>query len=126
VGLADIGRTVTVTVTGSKPGYHAVSRTSAGTSAQARSIADTACTVTLTGKAKVGKKLKAHVTGCPAGASLHYAWYAGSKQISGADGAAYKLKRRQARKKIKVLVSVSAPGYLAVTRTSPQTGKVKR
>ena len=113
VRAGDVGKTVTVAVTGSKPGYNSVTRTSAGTTAvTARALCDDQCTVDLTGRAKVGKKLKARVDDCPAGATIHYAWYAGGKLIRGADAATHKLKRKQAGKRIKVLVSISAPGYV--------------
>jgi hypothetical protein len=49
-----------------------------------------------------------------------------TNQISGADGATYKLKRKHAGKRIKVLVSISVPGYLSVLRTSDATAKVKQ
>jgi hypothetical protein len=76
--VADVGKTVAVAVTGSKSGYHQVTRTSAATPAVAAAkLADGQCTVTIGGKARVGKKLTARVAGCPVGATVRYAWYAG-------------------------------------------------
>ena len=63
---------------------------------------------------------------CPAGTALHYAWYAGGKQISGADGSTYTLKRKHAGKRIKVMVSITVPGYVSVLRVSDPTAKVKK
>jgi hypothetical protein len=114
-------------VTGSKPGYSSVTRTSVGTAAvAAASLSIAQGTVGLAGKAKVGKTLTARVRQCPAGATIRYVWYAGGKQIKGADRATFDLKRKQAGKRIKVMVSVSLPGYLTVLRVSPPTKRVGR
>jgi hypothetical protein len=125
--VSDVGRSIVVFVTGSRAGYSSVTRISGGTTAVAAApLADTQCVVKVTGKAKVGKKLTTSVSGCPAGATLHYSWYAGSKLIAGADQARLTLKKKQLGKKIQVLVSVSVPGYLTVIRPSDPTGKVKQ
>ncbi len=117
-GVADVGRTVTVTVTGTKAGYHSVTRTSAATSpVQPGSLADNQCVLSLSGKAKVGKKLAVKLSACPQGATLRYQWYAGKKVIKGAHGAKLRLKAKYAGKRIGVLVTVAVPGYEAVART---------
>ena len=124
---ADVGKSFVVVVTGSKAGFNSVTKASAGTSAvSALSLVDSDCTVTLGGRAKVGRTLKSSVSECPANATLHYAWYAGGKQISGAHGATYQLKRKHAGKRIKVLVSITVPGYVSVLRASDPTTKVKK
>jgi len=74
----------------------------------------------------LGQCLAAVVASCPAGASPGYQWYAGKAAIKGASGATLKLKAKQAGKRIKVVVTVTVPGYLTDTRTSPPTKKVKR
>ena len=125
IRAGDVGRSITVSVTGTKPGYHPVTRTTATTAVAAASLADGQCAVAVTGKAKVGKTLTGAVENCPAGATIHYAWYAGSKAIKGATGATYKLKKKQAGKRIKLMVSVTLPGYVAVLRSSDATGKVR-
>ena len=69
----DVGKTVTVSVTGSRTGYDSVTRTSAPTGAvQPRSLGDSDCAVVIRGKAKVGKTLRSSVSACPAGATLRY------------------------------------------------------
>ena len=126
VRAGDVGKVVTVAVTGSKPGYHPVTRASLGTApVAAASLGANQCTVDLKGRAKVGKKLTAKLVDCPAGATLRYVWYAGTKRIKGATGATYKIQGPMAGKRIKVLVSVSLPGYLSVPRASPPTKKVR-
>jgi hypothetical protein len=84
----------------------------------------TECGVTLKGKAVVGRTLKAKVRGCPAGAVLTYRWFTGATAITGADDATYQLKRSKRGKKIKVQVTVAAPGYTSAVRTSAPTPKV--
>ncbi|HCB03592.1 MAG TPA: hypothetical protein DEQ43_04970 [Nocardioides bacterium] len=125
--VGDVGRTVAVQVTGTKTGYDPLTRTSASTApVAALSLAAGQCTVAVSGKARVGKRLAAVVASCPAGASPGYQWYAGKAAIKGASGATLKLKAKQAGKRIKVVVTVTVPGYLTDTRTSPPTKKVKR
>ena len=106
-------------MTGTKPGYNSVTRTSAGTTAGGRGLPDagrTSALLRLSGKAKVGKTLTRHVRSpdCPAAdATLHYAWYAGqSKAIKPkANGRhAEAEERSSAGKRIRVLVSVTVPG----------------
>ena len=126
VRAGDVDKSVSVAVTGSKPGYNSVTRTSAGTTAVAAvALPDNRCTVQLGGRAKVGWKLKAQLADCPAGATIHYAWYAGGKLIRGADAATYTLKPKQSGKRIKVLVSITAPGYVGVIRATEPTRKVR-
>ena len=79
----------------------------------------------LSGKARVGRKLTAHLKGCPAGTTATYAWLAGGKPIAGATKATYKIKRSKLGKRIKVQVTLSAPGYVGAQRVSPPTKKVR-
>lgn len=81
----------------------------------------------ISGKAKVGKKLKAKTgTWKPSGVSLAYQWYRNSSKIGGATGAGYKLTKKDRGKKIKVAVTGSKAGYASVTKTSKATAKVKK
>jgi hypothetical protein len=77
----------------------------------------------------VGRKLTAHLRGCPAGTTATYAWLAGGKPIAGATKATYKIKRSKLGKRIRVQVRVqvtlSAPGYVGAQRLSPPTKKVR-
>jgi hypothetical protein len=85
------------------------------------------CQVGATGKARVGRKLTARMTGCPAPTAVSsYQWFAGGKPIAGADKATYKIKRSKLGKRISVRVMVSAPGYVTAERVSPPTKKVRR
>ncbi len=85
------------------------------------------CTVGVTGKARVGRKLTAHLSGCPAPTAVSsYQWFAGGKAIKGADKATYKIKRSKLGKRISVRVTIGAPNYVPAERVSPPTKKVRR
>ncbi|MDX6372902.1 MAG: hypothetical protein QOD98_1890 [Nocardioidaceae bacterium] len=86
----------------------------------------TECGVTVTGKARVGRRLRAVVAGCPAGASLDYQWYVGTKPIGSATAATYRIKGSKAGKRIKVVVTVAVPGYVTTQRVSALTRRVRR
>jgi hypothetical protein len=53
-------------------------------------------------------------------------WLAGGKPIAGATKATYQIKRSKLGKRIKVQVTLSAPGYVEAQRVSPPTRKVRR
>ena len=98
-------------MTGTKAGYNTVTRTSAPTGAvQPRSFGVSDCVVDLKGKAKVGKTLRSSVSACPAGATLRYQWYAGSKPLNGANSATLKLRKKQLGLRLRVLVTVERAG----------------
>ena len=50
---------------------------------------------------------------------------ADGKPIAGATKATYKIKRSKLGKRIKVQVTLSAPGYVGAQRVSPPTKKVR-
>jgi Zn-dependent metalloprotease len=82
---------------------------------------------TISGKAVVGKKLKAN-TGSwnPADVSFAYQWLRNGNPIAGATGSKYKLKNADKGKRIAVRVTGSKPGFTAASATSPPTKKVKK
>lgn len=79
----------------------------------------------VSGTAKVGKKLTAKVGSWASGATVKYQWYRGSSKISGATKKTYTLSKKDKGKKIKVRVVVSGTGYFSTTRYSKTTAKVK-
>ena len=84
------------------------------------------CKAGVTGKARVGRKLTAHLSGCPAVTAVSsYQWFAGGKAIKGAHKATYKIKRSKLGKRITLRVTISAPGYVTTERVSPPTKKVR-
>jgi hypothetical protein len=114
---ADLGKVLQVRVTASKAGFTPVTKTSKATAAVKGVFAGVK--VTLNGKAKVGKTLKAKVSGLTVSSpKIKYQWYAGSKAIKGATKATLKLKKAQKGKKIKVKVTLTKVNYIKKAVTS--------
>ncbi len=84
------------------------------------------CGATVQGKARVGRKLRSRIQGCPVQSVVTgYQWFAGGKRIKGADKATYRVKRSKLGKRLRVRVTVSAPGYVPAQRVSPPTKRVR-
>jgi subtilisin family serine protease len=114
---SDAGRTVTVTVTGSKPGYSSVSKTSAGT--VILRILTSKPTPKISGTPTTGATLTARAgTWGPSGVTLHYQWKRSGVPIAGADSSRYRLTAGDAGKTITVTVTGSKSGYGSVSQTS--------
>lgn len=125
VQVDDVGRHVAVAVTGAKPGYASVTRTSAATDVVALQTFGSTAVVILEGQAKVGKKLTALVGAFSPDATITYQWFAGAQVVKSGPGDTLKLKRGLKGKRIKVVVNVSQPGYVMLTMESKPTPKVK-
>ena len=122
----DVGKTITVTVTGSKAGYATAAKTSAATKAVTAPLALTAAPVPkVTGTAVSGQKLTA-VPGVwgPATVSLAYQWKRSGENISGATAATYVLTSGDVGKTITVTVTGSKAGYATAAKTSAATRSV--
>ncbi len=78
-----------------------------------------ATTVTISGKKKVGKKVRAVVKRAkPGPVKVTYRWYVGRKKIARATKPSLTLTRAWRGKKIKVKVTTRKAGYRTVTVTS--------
>ncbi len=124
---SDKGKKISIKVTGSKPDHETVSMTSRKTA----KIADprkfySAPTPTISGTAKVGKKLAAKAgTWKPYGSKVSYQWLRSGKEIKGATKSTYTLTKSDKGKTITVKVTGSRPGYKTTSKTSKATSKVK-
>ncbi|HEX9086161.1 MAG TPA: carboxypeptidase regulatory-like domain-containing protein, partial [Arthrobacter sp.] len=118
---ADLAKTITVRVTGSKAGFTTAAKTSAATVAVAVGTL-TAPVPTITGTAKVGQKLTANpgVWG-PAPVTLAYQWFRSGVAITGATAATYDLAAADLAKTITVRVTGSKAGFTTVAKTSAAT-----
>jgi hypothetical protein len=67
--------------------------------------------VAVTGKAKVGSKLKAKLSGKTPGAKVSYTWYRGAKKVASAKSATYKVSKADKGKKIRVKVRIAKSGF---------------
>ena len=121
---ADRGKKITVKVTGTKPGYTTVSKTSVASGKVAAGVLTTV-KPKITGAAKVGKKLTAKPsTWKPSGVKLSYQWLRSGKAIKGATKSTYKLAKADKGKKITVKVTGKRAGYTTKSATSKATKKV--
>jgi len=123
---ADAGRTITVKVTGSQPGYTSMSKTSAGTSLVASGTLVPA-DPSIQGTAKVGSTLTA-VPGVwgPGTVTLAYQWYRSHVAIVGATSAMYSPRAADVGGTISVTVTGSQAGYTSASKTSLGTGQVSK
>ncbi len=113
-----VGRAISVTVTGSKPGYPSVARTSANTAAVVAGTL-TAPTPTVSGTAKVGSTLTATAGSWgPAPVTLSYLWKVNGVAISGATARTYLVAATMVGKRITVTVTGTKAGYTTAARTS--------
>ncbi len=120
------GKRISVRVTGNRPGYAAVTRTSASTTTVATNTFS-APTPSITGTRKVGSTLTAlRGTWSPTPTTYRYQWYVGSTAISGQTGKTYRPGASRAGKKIRVRVVGTRSGYVTLTKYSPYTAALKR
>lgn len=118
------GKAIAVRVTGSKPGYETVSKTSALTAAVAKG-ALAGATPTIKGTARVGSTLTAiSGTWSPAPVALSYQWHRSGVAIVGATASTYRLAAADLGKAITVRATARKSGYNVAGRTSRATAPV--
>ena len=115
-----VGKKLTVRVTGSKPGYTTTSMTSAATVAVAPG-ALTAKVPTISGTIQVGKVLNSARGVWTSGSTFAYQWFADGEAIYGATNWQFTVKPEQAGKKLTDRVTGSKPGYATTSKTSAAT-----
>ena len=107
-------------------GYVKASATSAATAKVGKGSLS-AAKPTISGTAKVGKKLTAKPgTWKPSGVKRSYRWLRNGKSISGATKSTYTLKKADVGKKISVKVTGKKSGYTTKTVSSKATAAVKK
>ncbi|MDF1488707.1 hypothetical protein [Tessaracoccus caeni] len=125
VTAADVGAKIYVRVTGTKPGNDRATMTSLATAPIAKGSFTTKPKPTVSGTAKVGKKLTVK-TGewKPKPSSFAYQWYRGDTKIKGATKSSYTLASGDRGKAISVRVTAKKAGYASASKTSTATKKV--
>lgn len=126
VRAADSGKRITVRVTGTKPSYESVSKTSAATGTVKTAKLSKTPTPKVKGTAKVSRTLRVTTGKWDSGVKLTYQWRTNGKAIKGATKSSYKLKRGDRGKTITVSVKGTKSGYTSVTKTSKKTKRVAR
>lgn len=113
---ADLGKSVTVTATGTADGYATTTVTSLPVVVGDGAL--TAGSVAISGTVQVGKTVSASTSNWPSGSALTYRWYVGSTPISGATSRTYTIPSTRAGKTLHVKVTASKTGYAPVSATS--------
>lgn len=82
---------------------------------------------TVSGRPRIGQRLKAHPgayvdadSRLPVPVLISYQWFAGSKRLRGATGSSLKLARQLRHKPVWFRATITSPGYVTTTVTSPR------
>ncbi len=128
----DYGKTVRVRVTGSKPGYETVAKSSKSTARIASaSLSPTPAPVIDNTKPAVDQLLTASAEWGPAPVGLTHQWYKVSKKgksyrLSGATSATYRVRSSDVGYRLKVRVTGRKTGYASKSTYSKTTAYVKK
>lgn len=119
LGLADIGKKISVKVTASGTGFHSQTSTAAKNQLISKAKFVVEKSPTVSGKVKVGGKLTAKPgTWSPKPDKYSYQWYRSGAPISKATKSTYKVTGRDRGKVLYVKVTASKKGYISKTATS--------
>jgi hypothetical protein len=122
---SQVGKNLSVKVTGSKPGHTTTSKVSAK-AVIAKGILTTVVP-TITGTPQVGQTLTANHGTWTTGTTFHYQWLSNGVAISSnATGSTYKIPSTKVGKSLTVKVTGSKAGYTTVALTSAAVGPVVR
>jgi len=125
VSTESIGAKLTLTVTGSKPGYKSLAKVSGVKTVVA--AFDAAPTPTISGTLAAGNHLTAMPGEWSPAPTFTYQWYANGKAIKGkSTSVTYKLTSTSALKSITVRVTAKKSGYATTSRTSAPAGTLAR
>ncbi|AMB57670.1 excalibur calcium-binding domain-containing protein [Microterricola viridarii] len=120
---ADLGKTLSLVVTGTKSGYLAVAKTSAATATVAMVFAS-APAPTINGVPQAGNTLTASAGSWSPAPALAYQWKRSGMAIAGATGNRYVLKPTDADGVITVTVTAQKANFVTVSKTSAATKAV--
>lgn len=124
---ADLGATLALRVTGTKPGYETAIATSAATSPVSLSAWTATPRPRIKGQPKLGRTLRA-VLGVwvPSPTVVSYQWLRGGKPVRRAVKARYRLTKKDLGKRIAVRVTLGRPGYPSIVVTAKPTRRIRR
>ncbi|MHA7269701.1 CAP domain-containing protein [Arthrobacter sp. HLT1-20] len=123
LGPADLGKVMTVTVTGSLAGYSTESRSSPASAVVVAGVL-LAPLPGISGAASVGSTLTVSPGIWTPGAALTYQWLRSGTPIPGATGASFLLSQADTGKAMTVAVTGSLAGYATAIRTSAASALV--
>lgn len=126
-GESEVGKTITVTVTGSKTGYASASATSAPFGPIAAAVLDDLDpgTPTITGTPRIDESLTVDPGSWgPAPVTLTYQWLVGGEPIAGATGTTFTPDAAAVGKTVSVTVRGAKAGYNPATAEASPVGPV--
>lgn len=122
IGSAAVGKSLTLSVTGSESGFSPVTLTSTPVTPTPLSFTTVPSSITVTGAFNVGQTLTAaHGTWVPAATSYQYQWYLDSVAISKATSSTYKIPASAAGHVLTVRVTGVKAGYHSTFAYGPTT-----
>lgn len=122
--VAEVGTVLTLAVTGTKPGYATVTRTSAPTAPVAAGELTSTPTPVVPDAPAVGEPLSAIVGAWDTGTELAFQWYADGAAVAGATEATFTPSVAELGTVLTFAVTGTKPGYATVTSTSEPTAEV--
>lgn len=123
--VEDLGKVLTVRVTGTRPGYVTTAKTSAATAAVVAGDFTSTPAPIISGTTAVGSTLTANVPAwTPSATTTTYQWLREGAVISGATSPKYDMVAADLGKRIAVRVTGARSGYASVTKTSASTAQV--
>lgn len=118
---AEIGKKITITVTGSMNGLRTYARTSAATTAVTDLVvANTAAPVLSGSRTKTSTLTVTPGTWGPGEVKLSYQWLRNGQSIAGATATSYKLTAADVGQRVTVKVAGTQAGYAPFTYTAPE------
>lgn len=125
LAAADYQAKITVTVSGGRPGFYSVTKTSKGTAAVKQGTISKVGTPTISGNLGVGQTLTAKPgTWSPAPAGFSYQWYRDKTAISGATAATYKVTSADSGHTLAVKATTTGGAFAKKSKTSAATPKI--
>lgn len=125
LAAADYQAKITVTVTGGRPGYYSVTKTSSASAAVKQGTLSKVGTPTISGTLAVGQTLTAKPgTWAPAPTGFKYQWYRDKTAISGATAATYKVTSSDAGHTLAVKATNTGGAFATKSKTSASTAKI--
>ncbi|WP_148611797.1 M1 family metallopeptidase [Nocardioides rubriscoriae] len=113
----DVDKALTVTVTGTRTGYAAASRTSAPVTV-ARGVQARRPRPWISGVTRVGRTLRAVVGAHDPGVTVRVQWLVDGKVVRGATARTFQLRRRDRGLPVRVATRATKPGYVTVVKVS--------
>ncbi|MEO6471135.1 MAG: fibronectin type III domain-containing protein, partial [Aeromicrobium sp.] len=122
---AEVGKTITVTATASKPGYTSASSTSVATGVVDPAAVSNSVPPSIGDAAVVGQQLTVTLgTWAPTGVGFAYQWLADGSSIGGATSSTFTPTSTELGKKISVKVTGSKSGLTSLDKTTAETSAV--